>query len=90
MLARAVQRSVEQFAALHQQLPRLVLLENHGLIAPAATPEGALAATLMAEKAATIFTAAAACDGPRFLTDGEADVIEARQDEAYRRQQLKL
>ena len=53
-LARAIRQAVRTHEQRHGRAPRVILLANHGLIAPAATAAGALAATRMAEKAAAV------------------------------------
>jgi ribulose-5-phosphate 4-epimerase/fuculose-1-phosphate aldolase len=71
--------------------PRLILLQNHGLIALGATPEAVLATTLMAAKAAEIFVGSAAIGGrPRFLTAAQVIRIAGRSDEHYRQKALGL
>jgi rhamnose utilization protein RhaD (predicted bifunctional aldolase and dehydrogenase) len=89
-LCVAIREAVEAFRVEAETLPRVILLTNHGLIAPAATAAGALAATLMSVKSAEIFTLAASLGGPNFLTNDDVRRIEGREDEAYRRRQLKL
>jgi rhamnose utilization protein RhaD (predicted bifunctional aldolase and dehydrogenase) len=86
-LAKAIRAAVKSDAA---PLPRVILLTNHGLITPAPTAGAALAATFMTVKAAEIFTRAAALGGPIFLTPGDNDRIESRNDEHYRRKQLGI
>lgn len=87
-LARRIRAEVEAFRARTAQVPRTILLENHGLIALGATPAAALATTLMCDKAARIFTAGAALGGPQFLPEEEVARIDAREDEAYRQRAL--
>jgi len=70
-------------------VPRLVVLQNHGLIGLGATPAGVLSCLLMADKAAAIFAGAAAMGGPTFLTPAQVERIRARPDEAYRQRQFK-
>ena len=70
--------------------PRVILLENHGLIALGGTPEAVMAVTLMAVKAAEIFTGAAALGGSRFLSAAVATRIAGRPDELYREKMLGL
>lgn len=89
-LAREIRERTKAFIEKHAHAPRLILLQNHGLIALGATPESVLAATLMAVKAAAIFMGAAAMGGPVFLTPQHVDRIAGRTDEAYRQQQLRL
>lgn len=48
--------------------PRLILLQNHGIIALGSTPQNVLSTVLMAEKAAQVFVGAARLGGPTFMT----------------------
>lgn len=89
-LAREIRDRTKTHMDRHGHAPRLVLLQNHGLIALGSTPQAVLAATLMAVKAAAIFMGAAALGGPVFLTPAHVDRIAGRADEAYRQAQLKL
>ena len=89
-LAAAIRRETEKFIQKHQVQPRVVLLENHGLVTLGGTPGAVLAAMLMAEKAARIFLGAAALGGPRFLTSDQVKRIGGRPDEHYRQRALGL
>lgn len=89
-LAREIRERTNAFIQQHRQVPRLILLQNHGLIALGATPNAVLACILMATKAAAIFAGAAAMGGPVFLTPDHVSRIAGRADEAYRQQQLKI
>jgi rhamnose utilization protein RhaD (predicted bifunctional aldolase and dehydrogenase) len=90
-LAQAIRRSVVDFIRRLSRSPRIILLENHGLIALGATPESVLAATLMCSKAAEIFVGAAAIGGsPRFLTRAQVIRIAGRPDEHYRQAVLGI
>ncbi|MBL9187351.1 MAG: class II aldolase/adducin family protein [Opitutaceae bacterium] len=91
-LAQGIRAAVRAFIKRTGVAPRVILLENHGLIALGATPEAVLAATLMAVKAAEIFVGAAALSGgkPRFLTAAHVARIAGRPDEHYRQRALGL
>lgn len=90
-LSQAIMTAVGEYIARLSRPPRIILLENHGLIALGATPEAVLAATLMAVKAAEIFAGAAAISGdPQFLTPEQVERIAGRPDEHYRQQALGL
>lgn len=90
-LAQGIRAAVVAFIKRLSRPPRLILLENHGLIALGATPAAVLATTLMAAKAAEIFVgAAAAGELPRFLTSAQINRIAGRPDEHYRQQALGL
>jgi rhamnose utilization protein RhaD (predicted bifunctional aldolase and dehydrogenase) len=86
-LAKAIKSAVKKDGSA---VARVILLTNHGLIAPAGSAGGALAATLMAVKAAEIFSLAAGLGGPIFLGAGDNQRIESRNDEHYRRKQLGI
>ena len=78
------------FIKQHEFVPRLILLQNHGIISIGSTIEGVLSAILMADKAARIFVGAAALGGPNFMAQKDVDRITQRPDEHYRQEQLKL
>lgn len=89
-LAQGIRDATLAFQKEHNALPRIILLENHGLIAIGRTPQAVLAAILMAEKAAQIFIGAATLGGPQFLTPAQVQRIGGRADEAHRQRQLKM
>lgn len=89
-LARAIRDQWQRHVRKHGEPPRVILLANHGLIAPAASAAGVLAATLMAVKSAEIFNGAATLGGPVFLTEDQVRRIEGRDDEHYRRSALNI
>jgi rhamnose utilization protein RhaD (predicted bifunctional aldolase and dehydrogenase) len=90
-LSQAIKTAVEEYISRLSRPPRVILLENHGLIALGATPEAVLAATFMAVKAAEIFIGAAAISGePQFLSPEQVERIAGRPDEHYRQKALGL
>jgi rhamnose utilization protein RhaD (predicted bifunctional aldolase and dehydrogenase) len=89
-LARKIQKNTEEFISKHKRPPRVVLLENHGIITLGRTAEAVLAAMLMAEKAAGIWLGAATLRGPTFLSSTQVVRIAGRPDEALRRKALKI
>lgn len=89
-LARAIRRAVVAYVKRLGRAPRVILLENHGLIALGGTPEAVMAATLMAVKAAEIYAGAVALGSPRFLSAAVAARIAGRPDELYREKMLGL
>ena len=89
-LAREIRDRTKAFIEKHGHAPRLILLQNHGLIALGSTSQAVLASTMMAVKAASIFMGAAAMGGPVFLTPQHVERIAGRADEAYRQAQLRL
>jgi rhamnose utilization protein RhaD (predicted bifunctional aldolase and dehydrogenase) len=83
-LAREIAERTASFQEVNGRVPRLILLQNHGIIALGATMEATLACVLMCDKAAAIFAGAAALGGPNFLSAQQVERIATRRDEAYR------
>ena len=89
-LAQAVRRETDAFVQKYGRPPRVILMENHGIITLGRTVEAVLAAMLMAEKIAEIWLRAGCLGGPKFLTPENVARIGGRPDEAARRKALKL
>jgi rhamnose utilization protein RhaD (predicted bifunctional aldolase and dehydrogenase) len=89
-LAQVIRDEVEKFLAELGRPPRVILMENHGLITLGRSIEGVLSAMLMAEKTAGIWLGAAALGGPKFMTPENVARISGRPDEALRRKILKF
>lgn len=89
-LAREIVERTRSFIEREACVPRLILLQNHGVIALGSSPQAVLATLLMATKAAAIFMGAAAMGGPNFLNPQHVERIAGRLDEAYRQRQLKI
>lgn len=89
-LAQTIRRQTEAFIQKHQRQPRVILMQNHGIITLGATWQAVLAAMLIAEKAARIFSGAAALGGPVFMSRENVQRIAGRPDEAYRQRELKM
>lgn len=90
LLARETRERTHAFIKQNGFVPRLILLQNHGIIALGATAKSVLACLLMATKAAAIFAGAAALGGPHFLPPQQVERIAGRPDESYRQRQLKI
>jgi rhamnose utilization protein RhaD (predicted bifunctional aldolase and dehydrogenase) len=89
-LAQAIRKQTEKFLADFGRPPRVILMENHGLITLGRSVEAVLSAMLMAEKTAGIWLGAAALGGPKFMSPENVARISGRPDEALRRKILKL
>ncbi|MFN2271643.1 MAG: class II aldolase/adducin family protein [Anaerolineae bacterium] len=85
-LARRVRALVTAHVEQHREVPKVILMQNHGLIALGATPQQVRNITAMAVKAARILIGTYALGGPRFLTPEAVERIHTRPDEEYRRQ----
>ena len=89
-LSQIIRRETTAFMRDFGTPPRVILLENHGIITLGRSPDAVKAAMFMAEKAAKIFVGAASLGGPRFLSAENVSRIGGRPDEHYRRNVLKL
>ena len=89
-LSQAIRREVVAFVKRTGRDPKIILLQNHGIIAVGASPKAVLGSLLMAEKAAEIFVGAAALGGPVFLTTEQCERIAGRPDEHYRQKMLGM
>jgi len=90
ILAQKIRDETDRFITAENRPPRVVLLQNHGLIALGASTGSVLGVTLMAEKAAHIFLGATSLGGPVVLTPQNVARIDSRPDEHYRQRMLKL
>jgi rhamnose utilization protein RhaD (predicted bifunctional aldolase and dehydrogenase) len=84
-LAIVMRERVQQFMAAHGEAPKLILLENHGMIALGDSPAEILNITAMAVKAARIHLGALLTGAPTYLPDEEVWHLYHRPDEIYRR-----
>jgi rhamnose utilization protein RhaD (predicted bifunctional aldolase and dehydrogenase) len=89
-LAQAIREQAEKFMKVFNRPPRVILMENHGVITLGRSVEAVLSAMLMAEKTAGIWLGAAALGGPKFMSPENVARISGRLDEALRRKILKL
>ena len=89
-LSQTIRREVVAFVKRTGRDPKVILLQNHGVIAVGPSPKAVLGSLLMAEKAAEIFVGAAALGGPVFLTADQCERIAGRPDEHYRQKMLGM
>jgi len=88
-LARATDAAIRSFHAEAGVWPRLLLLQNHGMVALGETAREVLNISLMAVKAARIFLAASSLGGPPTpLSAANIARIDGRADEHLRRRLL--
>ena len=87
-LAKAVAAELKRFKSEHGKGPKLLLRENHGPVALGQSAKEVLNIMLMADKWAKTLLGTYALGGPQFLSEADADHIDARLDEAYRRKKL--
>lgn len=87
-LAREVQRRIAAFVDGYGEKPKVILMQNHGLVALGQSAEEVQAITAMAVKTARVILGTYALGGPHPLSAEAASRIHTRPDEAYRRQML--
>ena len=84
-LALVMRDRVRAYMAEHGEAPKLILLENHGMIALGDTPAEILKITAMAVKAARIYLGSLLTGAPTRLPADEVRHLYQRPDEIYRR-----
>jgi len=88
-LALEVRRQIRSFLELERRVPRVILMQNHGVIALGATAQEVVNITQMLVKTCKILIGTLAVGGPRFLTPENVQRIEKRPDELARRSDLR-
>jgi rhamnose utilization protein RhaD (predicted bifunctional aldolase and dehydrogenase) len=84
-LAHAVREAMQTFLDDFGQPPKVIFLQNHGLIALGRTAQEVENITAMSVKAARVLLGTFLLGGPRFLREWEVRRIQTRADEKYRR-----
>jgi rhamnose utilization protein RhaD (predicted bifunctional aldolase and dehydrogenase) len=87
-LAQAVRAELHRFQDDFGFSPKLLLMENHGLVGLGQSAAEALNINLMADKWAKTLLGTYAMGGPNALSPQNVVRIDSRLDEHYRRQQL--
>ena len=85
-LAIVMRDKVRDYMDQNGEAPKVILLENHGVIALGNTPTEILNIMAMVVKGAKIFAGALMIGEPTFMTPEEVWHIYKRPDEMYRRQ----
>ena len=86
-LALAVRDSIDQYIEDYRELPKVILMQNHGLIALGATALEVENVTAMYVKTARVLLGTYALGGPNFLSSDAVARIHTRPDEEYRRKE---
>lgn len=89
-LACSVRSELRRYMDQFGIAPKLLLMENHGIVALGMSAADALNISIMADKWARTILGTYALGGPRFLTKEQSRRIETRPDETYRRKQISL
>jgi len=84
-LAHAARAMLQNHLDTFGEPPKVILLQNHGLVALGQTPLEVENITAMSVKAARVLLGTYALGGPRFLAERQVARILNRPDERYRR-----
>lgn len=87
-LAFVVREALHRFMDTYGHSPKLLLMENHGMVALGQQAKDVINISLMADKWARTILGTYTMGGPKNLTDDQARRIETRPDEEYRRKRI--
>lgn len=87
-LAKLVKVELKRYKQQHGKAPKLLLMENHGPVALGQSSKEILNIMLMADKWAKTLVGTLQVGQPNYMPDEEAERIDKRLDEHYRRQEL--
>ena len=83
-LAREISQRVNAYIDAYGELPKTILMQNHGLIALGSSAQQVENITAMAVKTARVLVGTYALGGPHFMTPESVNRIHTRPDEHYR------
>jgi rhamnose utilization protein RhaD (predicted bifunctional aldolase and dehydrogenase) len=89
-LAKRIRLDVQSFAQKRGKPPKVILLQNHGIITIGQSIDAVRVAMMMAVKAAEIFIGAHQLGNVNPMPLREVERIENRLDEEYRRKMLRM
>ena len=84
-LLEEIKKNVLAFIEVEEYFPKLILLQNHGIIVASTSHKECIASTLMCEKSAEIFVGARSLGQIQYLTKHEIMAVDKDPNEAYRR-----
>ncbi len=87
-LARKINQLLGEYQGQYGIPPRVILVQNHGMIALGRSATDVENITAMMVKTARILLGTFAAGGPRFMPQSEVDRIYGRPDEHYRQRLL--
>jgi len=88
-LAREIRRRIQAYAEDYGQYPRVILMQNHGMIALGGTAKQVMNITATMVKTARILLGTYALGGPHFMSEEAVRRIHTRPDEHYRQKLLR-
>ena len=89
-LAVAVRDAFRRFQDQWAISPKVILMQNHGLIALGSSPGEVDNITAMYVKTCRVLAGAYAFGGPNYMSESAVRRIHTRPDELYRRKQLNI
>ena len=84
-LLEEIKKSVTEFIEKNEYFPKLILLQNHGIIAASAFAKECLASTMMCEKSAEVFVGSKVLGQTTFLTEEQVNEVDKCPSEERRR-----
>lgn len=87
-LGHAIRNELRRYQDAYGSNPKLMLMVNHGITALGQTAQEALNIMRMADKWSKILLGTYALGGPNYMPEEEAQRIDKRLDEEYRRKML--
>lgn len=87
-LSLSIRDEISRYKVQYGRAPKVILLQNHGMIALGKTAAEVLRVTAMFVKTARIILGAYTMGGPHFLSQTDVERIDTRPDELYRRRML--
>ena len=84
-LLEEIKKSVLAFIEEEGYFPKLILLQNHGIIVASTSHKECIASTMMCEKSAEIFIGAKVLGQTRFLSEDEVNEVDKCPSEERRR-----
>jgi len=84
-LRNAIKESIITFMGTERYFPKLILLQNHGILVAGTSAKDCIASTLMCEKSAEVYIGARAMGSITYLTKEQIAEVDTSPDEKYRR-----
>lgn len=85
-LRKAIEESIIEFMGAEGYFPKLILLQNHGILVAGASAKDCVSSTLMCEKSAEVYIGARAMGSITYLTKEQIAEVDKSPDEKYRRE----
>lgn len=87
-LSKRIKQRVEEYCEKYNEWPKVIVMQNHGLIACGRTTRDVQTITQMFVKTARTLALTYVFGGPNFLTEANVRRIHTRPDEHYRQRQI--